>query len=1164
MSRVFWCGCCLAAWLSADGRVLAGVDDGGGGWCRTFERWAAKHPPAEGGGCPIQGECDIPEVRDPWVPDASTPIVTIRIMLHVFAEDDGSNPVATPEEVAAQLAHLNADALPSRIQFEAVTEFVHSTEFRFFSPNEEFAMKLAYAVSPETQMNVYVVDNSGGYSVGTFPWDPDALTFMGGIIMDDDHFGPGRSIMIHEVGHNIGLWHTHHGVSEVGACSPCYELAESQSDTTGDFASDTDPTPVNFFCGPPGGTDSCSGNPWGTTHFRNFMGYAPDSCTDHFSQHQNGRAHCWFNQVLTGWLCQECVTTGACCVESAPGLFACSDVLMEDCDGSFFGSGTACDDLGPGADRCDCNSNGVVDTQDISDGISEDCTGNAIPDECEPDCNSNQSADSCDIADGTSEDCNDNGIPDECDPDEDCNKNGIRDICEIGKGLAEDCNGNYVPDECDIAEGTSDDCNENAVPDECEPDCNGNEIADECDISGGTSSDSDGNGIPDECQRIIFVASGAVGANDGNDWDDAFVDLQAALEAASVGDQIRVGQGTYKPTSGSMRSASFVLLDGVAIYGGFAGPGAADPGARNPSVFQSVLSGDLIGDDQPGFINNEENCFSVVSSVGNDETTVLDGFTIRGGNANGAVLPYDAGGGMRVANSRPLIAHCTFEGNSAVFGGGMENFADGDSIVIDCVFRGNRATNKGGGMHNNGSSPMVSGCDFIGNYSEGSGGGMRSWGFSVPVVRNCRFLGNWASYGGGMVNDESDAELFGCEFSGNTASTTSAGMHNWASNPVIKNCSFNGNTASGAGGGMFNLNGSQAVVTNCVFWQNRDQTGTSTYAQITTVEGDDAPVVRYSCIQGGWPDDGKQGNIAEDPLFLDANGADDIFGTTDDDVRLFRDSPCVDAGDPGPLPGGGDLDGHARVLCGRIDMGPYEFGAGDFNCDDRVDVYDFGEWGVCVTGAGGGPYEAGCESFDLDADMDVDWADSWGFQLVYLGGCDVVITEDPIDTLVCEGFEATFEVAAEAPSGGSISYQWRVDGVDLVGANGASLLIESALPADSGWYRCVVSTDCGWQAFSSAAELVVTDPPTEMQTHPIGGTFCVGDTIFLFAGATSFPTYQWFKDGQSIDGATDPFMTIPSAAEEDAGVYHVVATNGCNSVASNEAVVTMITCGPGG
>ncbi|MCH7700645.1 MAG: hypothetical protein IID37_03050, partial [Planctomycetes bacterium] len=109
----------------------------------------------------------------------------------------------------------------------------------------------------------------------------------------------------------------------------------------------------------------------------------------------------------------------------------------------------------------DCNENGIADNCDIIRGTSQDCTGNWIPDECEPDCNTNGVADSCDIAQGTSEDCTGDGIPDECEPD--CNENGMADSCDIAQG-ADDCNENAIPDECDIAQGTSQDCNGNVIP----------------------------------------------------------------------------------------------------------------------------------------------------------------------------------------------------------------------------------------------------------------------------------------------------------------------------------------------------------------------------------------------------------------------------------------------------------------------------------------------------------------------------------------------------------------------------------------------------------------------------------------------------------------------------------------------------------------------------
>ncbi len=103
---------------------------------------------------------------------------------------------------------------------------------------------------------------------------------------------------------------------------------------------------------------------------------------------------------------------------------------------------------GPSLDFLDCNDNDIEDVCDIECGV-----------ECDPPC-------------GMSADCNGNYIPDECEP---------------------DCNANGIADECDITEGRSNDCNLNTVPDECEPDCDGDGIPDDCD----TFEDTDGDGIYD-------------------------------------------------------------------------------------------------------------------------------------------------------------------------------------------------------------------------------------------------------------------------------------------------------------------------------------------------------------------------------------------------------------------------------------------------------------------------------------------------------------------------------------------------------------------------------------------------------------------------------------------------------------------------------------------
>lgn len=59
----------------------------------------------------------------------------------------------------------------------------------------------------------------------------------------------------------------------------------------------------------------------------------------------------------------------------------------------------------------------------------------------------------------------------------------------------------------------------------------------------------------------------------------------------------------------------------------------------------TILSGDLNGNDGPNFTNNAENCYYVLTGSGTDETDILDGFTITGGNSN-TLRPYHAGGGI--------------------------------------------------------------------------------------------------------------------------------------------------------------------------------------------------------------------------------------------------------------------------------------------------------------------------------------------------------------------------------------------------------------------------------------------------------------------------------------------------------------------------------------
>jgi len=240
----------------------------------------------------------------------------------------------------------------------------------------------------------------------------------------------------------------------------------------------------------------------------------------------------------------------------------------------------------------------------------------------------------------------------------------------------------------------------------------------------------------------IYVDRNASGIGDGSSWANAYNYLQDALTAASNGDEIWVAQGIYVPDRGATvtagdRFGTFQLINGVAIYGGFP-PGGGNWEDRDPIAYETILSGDLAGDDapvtDPGDLPSEptraENSYHVVTGSGTDATAVLDGFTITAGNANGSDT-YDQGGGMYSSwKSSPTLTNCTFSGNAAGAdpittagddGGGM--YSLGDPTLTNCMFSGNAARDDGGGMCSRVGSPTLTNCTFSGNSAQ-SGAGM--------------------------------------------------------------------------------------------------------------------------------------------------------------------------------------------------------------------------------------------------------------------------------------------------------------------------------------------------------------------------------------------------------------------------------------------------------
>lgn len=468
---------------------------------------------------------------------------------------------------------------------------------------------------------------------------------------------------------------------------------------------------------------------------------------------------------------------------------------------------------------------------------------------------------------------------------------------------------------------------------------------------------------------ILYVdASASSPAPDGLSWTTAFTELQSALAVAMSGDQIWVAAGVYKPDfdpgSGAYSgyvTATFMLTDGVQLYGGFSS-GMISLTQRLSEVHLAVLSGDLESDDQTDarhlitdttYISGT-NVLHVVTAIGVDDTAVLDGFFVTGGQAID-IAPHNVGGGMRVAEASPRIANVTFIGNWANSGGGMR-IDNANPALVNVAFINNWAVSGGGVASHNGSNPTLSHVVFDGNQASGGGGGMMNRDGSTPTLSDVVFSGNRANFGGGMVNWDCSPLLTNVLFhsnvstsvgggienirgnptlvnvvlSGNYAEINGGGMENNQSSPHLVNVTINGNAALESGGGVYNEIGSAPAIQNSILWGNRDNTGTGTAsAQIRNV--DSTPVISYTLVQasGGsaaWNSgvgvDGG-GNLDADPQFI-APVNPTAAPTTGGNLRLPFGSPAMDAGDNAAVLSPVDLDGKPRVVAPAVDMGAYE------------------------------------------------------------------------------------------------------------------------------------------------------------------------------------------------------------------------------------------------
>jgi hypothetical protein len=393
-----------------------------------------------------------------------------------------------------------------------------------------------------------------------------------------------------------------------------------------------------------------------------------------------------------------------------------------------------------------------------------------------------------------------------------------------------------------------------------------------------------------------------------NNWSGSKIAVRNCTFVNNTG---TVGAGIYGYSTGSL-SISNCFFSSNTGQGGLDAGISFGAGLYNYQTTTSVSNCSFSKNNltRSGFgvgIYNEHASIIIVNSS----------FNSNSGEANGGAI-------ANVNNSDAVISYCTFSDNAASGGFGSNGYA--------------------GGIYNSSSKINLHHSAFLRNRSTNAGA-VYLLGSPDAFINNVSFVQNnaWDGDGGAIDNDASSPGISNCLFISDTALNGGAIYNGTGSSPQVSNCTFFSNFSEfsyGAGGAVYCADSSGGRYTNCIFWKDtvRSEFTANRYEFYSLNNGSNLskppPAVLYSFIKSPFPilnvlDSGN--NSSSYPSFVDTanvtlSGADGMFGTGDDGLRLQPCSPAIDAGINSSIPVDAieDITGNGRIFNNTVDIGCYE------------------------------------------------------------------------------------------------------------------------------------------------------------------------------------------------------------------------------------------------